>query len=193
MTALMCACAPECTSGKDSSAKQNEAVAVLLMEATQKAGALDVQVNVVWSVCWEGGWAGGGGRGRGGEGGTGGSQSHKRVGRGTDTCVFLQHGTYQRSALHYASMNGLESAVAKLLSLGADAALKDKVRACSYMNTCMYSVDVCKRVAHTYLSLYNAYHTDMLQYYACVCVCVDTHTQRHSDTCACRIKCIVRG
>jgi hypothetical protein len=37
-------------------------------------------------------------------------------------------------------MNGLDSAVAKLLSLGADAALKDKVRACSYMNTCMYSV-----------------------------------------------------
>jgi len=24
------------------------------MEATQKAGALDVQVNVVWSVWWEG-------------------------------------------------------------------------------------------------------------------------------------------
>ena len=63
MTALMCACAPGCTSGKDSSAKQNEAVALLLMEATQKAGALDVQVNVVWSVCWAGGWAGGGGSG----------------------------------------------------------------------------------------------------------------------------------
>ena len=28
---------------------------LLLMEATQKAGALDVQVNVVWSVCLEGG------------------------------------------------------------------------------------------------------------------------------------------
>jgi hypothetical protein len=27
--------------------------------------------------------------------------------------------------------------VAKLLSLGADAALKDAVRACSYMNTCL--------------------------------------------------------
>ena len=151
---------------------KNEAVALLLMEATQKAGALDVQVNVVWSVCWEGGWAGGGGRG--GEGGRGGSQSLKRMGRGTDTCVcvLLQSGNKDCSALHYASQNGLESAVAKLLSLGADAALKDKVRACSYMNTCMYSVDVCKRVAHTYLSLYNAYHTDMLQYYACVCVCM---------------------
>ena len=42
MTALMLACANE-----------KEAVAALLMEATQKAGALDVQVNVVWSV-WEG-------------------------------------------------------------------------------------------------------------------------------------------
>ena len=129
MTALMCACMNE-----------KEAAALLLMEATQKAGVLDVQVNVVWSVCWEGGWAGGGGMG--GQVGRGGSQSHKRVGRGTDTCVFLQ-GKYQRSALHYASMNGLESAVAKLLSLGADAALKDEVRACSYMNMCMCSVHVC--------------------------------------------------
>ena len=59
MTALMVACATK-----------NEAAALLLMEATQKAGALDVQVNVVWSECWEGGWAGGGGRG--GEGETGG-------------------------------------------------------------------------------------------------------------------------
>jgi hypothetical protein len=57
--------------------------------------------------------------------------------------VPLQTTDYQRSALHYASMNGWESAVAKLLSLGADAALKDKVRAWSYMNMCMYSVHVC--------------------------------------------------
>jgi hypothetical protein len=125
--------------------ERNEAAARLLMEATQKAGVLDVQVNVVWSVCWEGGWAGGGGMG--GQGGRGGSQSHKRVGRGTDTCVYvLLQGGYddiQKSALHYASKNGLESAVAKLLSLGADAALRDKVRACSYMNTCMCSVHVC--------------------------------------------------
>ena len=56
--------------------------------------------------------------------------------------MFLQ-GKYQRSALHYASMNGWESAVAKLLSLGADAALRDEVRACSYMNMCMCSVYVC--------------------------------------------------
>ena len=43
MTALMLACAIK-----------NEAAALLLMEATQKAGALDVQVNVVWSVWCEG-------------------------------------------------------------------------------------------------------------------------------------------
>jgi hypothetical protein len=54
--------------------------------------------------------------------------------------VLPQGGDKERSALHIAIMNGLDSAVAKLLSLGADAALKDKVRACSYMNTCMYSV-----------------------------------------------------
>ena len=45
---------------------------------------------------------------------------------------------YKRSALHYASSSGLESIVAKLLSLGADAALIDAVRACSYMNTFMH-------------------------------------------------------
>jgi hypothetical protein len=85
----------------------------------------------------------GAGAGKGGE---------RRVGRGTDICVYVlpqggSHkiisGEYQRSALHYASENGWESAVAKLLSLGADAGLIDKVRACSYMNTCKCSVDVC--------------------------------------------------
>ena len=122
--------------------KKNESAALLLMEATQKAGALDVQVNVVWSVCWEGGWAGGGGRG--GEGGRGGSQSLKRMGRGTDTCVYvlLQGGDKNCSALIFCGL-GLDSAVAKLLSLGADAALKTTVRACSYMNMCMCSVYVC--------------------------------------------------
>ena len=84
-TALILACA-----------NKNEAAAALLMEATQKAGALDVQ-----------------------------------------------GGDKQSSALHYASVNGWESAVAKLLSLGADAALKDEVRACSHRNTCMCSVHVC--------------------------------------------------
>ncbi len=34
----------------------------------------------------------------------------------------------KRSALHYASSSGLESIVAKLLSLGANAALVDMVR-----------------------------------------------------------------
>ena len=162
-----------CENKNRACANKMEAAALLLMEATQKAGALDVQVNVVWSVCWEGGWAGqvcGGRVGRGG--------------RGTDTCVYvlLQDRYSKCTALHCAIRNGWESAAAKLLSLGADAALKDNVRACSYMNTCMYSVDVCKRVAHTYLSLYNAYHTDKLQYYVCVCVCVDTHTHRHTHT-----------
>jgi hypothetical protein len=52
--------------------------------------------------------------------------------------VPLQDTSYKRSALHYASSSGLESIVAKLLSLGADAALIDAVRACSYMNTFMH-------------------------------------------------------
>ena len=142
MTALMLACANKNKIINKRMIINNEAVALLLIEATQKAGALDVQVNVVWSVCWEGGWAGGGGRG--GEGGRGGSQSLKRRGR-TDTCVYvlLQGEDDKCSALHLASVNGLESAVAKLLSLGADAALRNKVRACSYMNMCMFSMYVC--------------------------------------------------
>ena len=48
-----------------------------------------------------------------------------------------------QGALHIAIRGGWESAVAKLLSLGADAALKDEVRACSHRNTCMCSVHVC--------------------------------------------------
>ena len=125
-----------CENKNRACANKMEAAALLLMEATQKAGALDVQVNVVWSVCWEGGWwAGGGGRvGRGG--------------RGTDTCVYvlLQGGDEKFSALHHASVVGLESLVAKLLSLGADAALKTTVLACSYMNMCKSSVYVCRFV-----------------------------------------------
>ena len=38
----------------------------------------------------------------------------------------MQDTNYKRSALYYASSSGLESIVAKLLSLGADVALKDK-------------------------------------------------------------------
>ena len=55
-----------------------------------------------------------------------------------DACTCSQD-AFGNSALHYASRarySGLESIVAKLLSLGAVAALVDSVRACSYMNTC---------------------------------------------------------
>ena len=75
------------------------------------------------------------------------------------------------SALHYASVHeyahennsypALESSdfynfifgntVAKLLLLGADAALKDRVRACSYTNTFMYSVHVYILYVHVCL------------------------------------------
>ena len=62
-------------------AGKNKAAAALLMKATKNAGALDVQVNVVWSV-WEGlGRWWGQGRGRGEEGhkvtkGWGGALTH---------------------------------------------------------------------------------------------------------------------
>ena len=42
---------------------------------------------------------------------------------------------YKRTALRWASVNGLVATVAKLLSHGADAALTDEVRACTYMKT----------------------------------------------------------
>jgi hypothetical protein len=52
-----------------------------------------------------------------------------------------------------------------MLSLGADAALKDNVRACSYMSTFMYSVLVCTfvnalliRVSLFIMHIIQAYH-----------------------------------
>jgi hypothetical protein len=49
--------------------------------------------------------------------------------------------------------------VAKLLSLGADAALVDSVRACSYMNTCMYiSLYVFIRMKGSCSNLYPSLH-----------------------------------
>ena len=109
-----------------------------------------------------------------------------RVGRGTDTCVYvlLQCGDQNRSALHYASSNGLESVVAKLLSLGADPALMDKVRACSYMNMCKSSVYVCTfvnawRMRISHVTLVCTCNTTLcVCVYMCPCVCRYTHTQR---------------
>ena len=82
------------------------------------------------------GRGGGEGGGREEEGAWGGAQ-------GTDVlvCVSLQdeYGTSMRSALHKASEEGLAGTVAQLLSLGADAALKNKVRACTCMRTWSYT------------------------------------------------------
>ena len=81
--------------------------------------------------------------------------------QGAKRCVYvpLQDTYNKRSALHYASSSGLESIVAKLLSLGADAALVDSVRACSYMNTCMYiSLYVFIRMKGSCSNLYPSLH-----------------------------------
>ncbi len=98
-----------------------------------------------------------------------------------DICVYVPlQDCLQRSALHYASRSGLESAVAKLLSLGADAALKDAVRACSYMNTFMYSVHVCMfvnvfliRISLSIVYIIQTYHVVCN---TCVCVRVCRYT-----------------
>ena len=88
----------------------------------------------------------------------------------------VQGDDFYQSALHIASQNGLESAVAKLLSLGADAALIDKVRACSYMNMCMYSMHVCMFVnvllIRISLSIMHIIQTCYNTTCVCVCVCV---------------------
>ena len=83
------------------------------------------------------------------EGGVSGRGGREQAGawggaQGTDVlvCVSLQdNGTkdYTRSALHKASQEGLAGTVAQLVSLGADAALKDKVRACTCMKTWSYT------------------------------------------------------
>ena len=102
-------------------------------------------------------WVGGGrertGRARAREGHQGGKRGGRGKGRGrggggwaqgTDVlvCVSLQDDgkkDYTRSALHKASEGGLAGTVAQLLSHGADAALKDKVRACTCMRTWSYT------------------------------------------------------
>ena len=89
------------------------------------------------------------GRG-GGEGGVREEEGAWRGGQGTDVlvCISLQDELYMLScsalhhafsALHKASEGGLAGTVAQLLSLGADAALKDKVRACTCMRTWSYT------------------------------------------------------
>jgi hypothetical protein len=93
--------------------------------------------------------------GRGGEGERGGGGGGRGFAQGTNICVYvpLQDNGNQLSALHYASESGLENTVGKLLSLGADAALKDKVRACSYMNA-LYTSTACM---HAYLQMRGTY------------------------------------
>ena len=81
------------------------------------------------------------GRG-GGEGGVREEEGAWGGAQGTDVlvCVSLQvRNDYMRSALHKASEGGLAGTVAQLVSLGADAALKDEVRACTCMQTWSYT------------------------------------------------------
>ena len=127
---------------------------------------------------------------RAGSAGRGGVRGEEGGGRwafaqGANRCVYVPlqdtFGDYKRSALHYASSSGLESIVAKLLSLGANAALVDKVRACSYMNTCKCSVHVCMFVnvllIRISLSIMHIIQTCYNATCVCVCVCRYTHTQ----------------
>ena len=102
-TALMLACK-----------NKHEAAAAELMEATKRAGALDLQGGL------------------------------DRKGFGGDKEL-------KKSALHWASAQGLAGTVAQLLALGADATLTDKVRAylCVSISTCI-DLYTCK---HKYTSV----------------------------------------
>ncbi len=95
--------------------------------------------------------------------------------QGANRCVYVPlQDAFGNSALHYlansfgyASSSELESIVAKLLSLGADAALVDKVRACWYMNTCMYiSLYVFIRMKGSCSNLYPSLHLCMYMHSA---------------------------
>ena len=103
------------------------------------------------------GRGGGEGGGREEEGAWGGAQ-------GTDVlvCISLQDKSGMHSALHVASYLGLAGTVAQLVSLGADAALKDEVRACTCMRTwsCTYSMRVYSLGAYIRLCYKNRHiHT----------------------------------
>ena len=122
------------------------------------------------------------GRG-GGEGGVREEEGAWGGAQGTDVlvCVSLQDDGRQghtRSALHKASEGGLAGTVAQLLSLGADAALKDKVRACTCMRTWSYTysmrvyslgayIRLCYKNRHIHTQMYAHICTSMPAVYVC--------------------------
>ena len=68
--------------------------------------------------------------------------------------------SYERSALHYASSSGLGSIVAKLLSLGANAALVDKVVAflhVPHVHACPHNAPTNIRCPLQNVETYNVY------------------------------------
>ena len=119
------------------------------------------------------------GRG-GGEGGVREEEGAWGGAQGTDVlvCVSLQDNDYTRSALHKASEGGLAGTVAQLLSHGADAALKDKVRACTCMRTWSYTysmrvyslgayIRLCYKTRHIHTQMYSHICTSMPAVYVC--------------------------
>ena len=115
-------------------------------------------------------------RGRGIRAGEGGVREEEGAwggAQGTDVlvCISLQDDGLEQSALHEASNRGLAGTVAQLLSLGADAALKDQVRACTCMRTWSYtySMRVYSLGAYIRLCYKNRHiHTQMYAHIACV-------------------------
>ena len=89
----------------------HEGAAAELMEATKRAGTLDLQAN-------------------------------------------QNYPCFKRSALHVASDKGLAGTVAKLLSHGADATLKDEVRACTCMRTWSYTYSMRVYSLGAYIRLF---------------------------------------
>ena len=117
------------------------------------------------------------GRGGGGGGGKGRGRGVGKGAQGTDVlvCVHLKddgRNDYTRSALHKASQGGLAGTVAQLLSLGADAALKDKVRACTCMRTWSYTYSMRVYSLGAYIPLcYKSKHIHT-QMYTHICISI---------------------
>ena len=119
------------------------------------------------------------GRG-GGEGGVREEEGAWGGAQGTDVLVgvSLQDKLDERSALHKASEGGLAGTVAQLVSHGADAALKDAVRACTCMRTWSYTysmrvyslgayIRLCYKNRHIHTQMYAHICTSMPAVYVC--------------------------
>ena len=106
----------------------------------------------------------------------------------------LQENIPKQSALHIACHFGLTGTVAKLVTFGADAFLKDAVRACPYVKTRSYTYSIHLCMHSIYTSIYTHTHTPSPIPHPCglfqnlhththVCPCIHTHVRARLQAC----------